>query len=472
MVINSIRGRMTAAFVAALALLFLLASVSILWYSRQAALRDTAAVLGLAAHRVKQEIQEDQNGESDDDPRGGGRLAARQPPSGKSAEISSARSLLARLTHETHEERQAGGLGILIVNSKGQIIARSDGAAPPWPPGDDWQITTLSSGSRTVVLGMPLDRNRSAIQAEALDLLAIGLIVLCASAVGSWLLVGRTLSPIQHLSRQAAAASADQLRVRLLARSGDLEIVELVHTLNALLSRIAGTAEAKGRFYAAASHELRTPLQALSGHLGLALGRLRTNEEYRLALQIANQQTERLTSLVHSLLFLNQLEVGSASPPTEPVDVAEFCESALAHFRALILERHLRVQTDLPEDAEAMAPPTHVAMLVRNVIENALKYSPEEGEIRIQIAKNLAGVTLTVNNNCGIVPGWDKERIFEPFYRPDASRNSQTGGNGLGLAICKALCLRNQWEIEVTQEQAGVKVIVLFPAPSARQLAA
>ncbi|MDQ2730704.1 MAG: hypothetical protein M3Y56_03515, partial [Armatimonadota bacterium] len=206
---------MTTAFVAALALLLFLASVSILWYSRQAAIRNTAAVLRLAARNIKQELQEDHNDDPDDDPPDKGHSEKRQQPQSYSGsrrsdgqeshakgplpaegqnvgEAPSTHSVLARLLHETREAPGARGLAILILNSKRQIVERSEGSNLTLPPNDDWQIATLGEGSRIIVLGMPLDENRRAIRTEALDLLVIDLFVLCASAVGAWLLVGRT----------------------------------------------------------------------------------------------------------------------------------------------------------------------------------------------------------------------------------------------------------------------------------------
>src|SRR5207249_3809373 len=139
---------------------------------------------------------------------------------------------------------------------------------------------------------------------------------------GSWLLVGRTLAPISCLSREARAAEGRGALAQLAAPSEDVEITELVSTLNQLLERVRATASQKSRFYAAASHELRTPLQALSGHLELALARDRSPEAYREAISEAYVQTRRLITLAQDILLLSQIESARALPPTEQVDLS------------------------------------------------------------------------------------------------------------------------------------------------------
>jgi signal transduction histidine kinase len=99
-------------------------------------------------------------------------------------------------------------------------------------------------------------------------------------------------------------------------------------------------------------------------------------------------------------------------------------------------------------------------MVVRNLVENAAKYAEQGGEVEVRI--DPAGPGFEIFNTCRPVPEWLPERTFEPLYRPDASRNAATGGNGLGLAICKAVCDLNHWPLQVQQVNGGVRANVLF----------
>src|SRR5207302_7423918 len=179
--------------------------------------------------------------------------------------------------------------------------AAAQSAAWARKPADDWRLVAgydvgPKSRPMTLVIFQSWREIAQGRAVQKLELLLLSLFAVLGVAGGAWLLVGQTLSPIHRLAVQASAASVEKMQVRLKAPSRDAEVVDLVDTLNGLLSRLAETAAVKGRFYAAASHELRTPLQALSGHLEVALSRGRTAEEYETFLQEASKQAGRLTS--------------------------------------------------------------------------------------------------------------------------------------------------------------------------------
>jgi len=102
-------------------------------------------------------------------------------------------------------------------------------------------------------------------------------------------------------------------------------------------------------------------------------------------------------------------------------------------------------------------------MLLRNLLENAVKYATPCGEVHVTLLSTPTKTRLDIANTFPDSPPLDAERLFEPFFRPDASRSSDTGGNGLGLAICKALALANHWQLTLHQDPVGVCFRVLFP---------
>lgn len=360
---------------------------------------------------------------------------------------------------EEDDDLRAANAALIIVDRQNRVVAQSQQSVPSWPPrGDDWRILSFESGARRVVIGVPWQEIEESLRQRTAFLLGLSAFVVAASSLGAWVLVGRTLSPIDNLAIQAQVASTDSLRVRLEAPSPDAEIARLVATLNDLLARLGETAALRGRFYAAASHELRTPLQALTGHLEVALSRPRDVTDYRLALSEGHAQAERLTTLVQNLLLLNQLDMETSCPPGVLLDLADMCVSELSPLRALADERNLIIELLLPDACQITAPWNHATMLLRNLLENAVKYATPSGQVRVQLSHD----TLTIENDCQSVASWDADKYFEPFFRPDASRNSETGGNGLGLAICKAICQNNRWEITLRQEVGKVSVTVVF----------
>jgi signal transduction histidine kinase len=338
-------------------------------------------------------------------------------------------------------------------------VARSPGAYFTWPVrGDAWQIKTLVYKNYRIVIGVPWTKVENRLRRRTLLLLLASILIVAALAAGAWVAVGRTLSPLDGLTEVAQEASATNGHLRLQPPSQDAEMVRLVETLNDLLSRQEETMAARGRFYAAAAHELRTPLQALTGHLELALGRDRSATEYKEALQEGHVQAEQLTELVQGLLLLNQLETKTASLQEDQLDLADICQTELSSLESLIENRHLQIESSFADNCEITAPWSHAKILLRNILENAIKYASPNSTVNIQLDKS----TFIVYNVCDFQKDDDMQKYFEPFYRPDESRTSEVGGNGLGLAICKGICEVNDWKITLTREADGMMVKVRF----------
>jgi signal transduction histidine kinase len=433
MMLSSMRARMTLTFTAIAAMLLLVVGSGLVWFARQTAQREADALLQSAALQFQAEVGS------------GGRSVA-----------------LSEMSEE-REQRRSQGVAIALYDSAGLRLCPSTETVPS-PPGSttgEWRTVTVRVSADTAVFGVPWQKTERGLAREALALAALSLVVLLGTAAGAWVLVGRTLSPIERLSQQAARASADAPGVRLSAPSGDAEVVTLVGTLNGFLDRLYEATAARHRFYAAASHELRTPLQALQGHLELALTRQRSAEEYRGAVEEAREQTGYLSRLVEDLLALNRLQCVTGQTASERVDLTSVIERVAEGHAALADSRGVRMALQIPDDIRTAAPETHVEMLVRNLVENAIKYTLPGGQVEIGLT-NGPDPELTIANETGPIEPLDRDRLFEPFYRPDASRHSQTGGNGLGLAICKAAADANGWKLSFCQDAASVTVTVSF----------
>lgn len=427
---------MTTLFVLAFAALIVVAGGFILWFARHTAEGGADAALQTAANKLQSDYSDAQKVKES-----------------------------FRWLDEPSEFTQQN-LALAIVDARGRVAWKTPGKVPAWPHPDtqEWRLQTIKLGGSTAVLGFRWEKIENTLRTQAFMLIGLCLALLLAATFGVWILVGRTLSPIYGLSMQADAASLESLRVHLNAPSQDTEIVHLVGTLNALLGRLAGALSARERFYAAASHELRTPLQTLTGYLELALMRERRAEDYRAALLEAHSQGERLTSLVQALLLLNQLEATPAREQ-ECVNLSALCWRWTEEFAPLAGSRRLHFTVCCPETASIQAPSSHLDILLRNLVENTVKYAVSDSEVEICVMVSPPNVWLTLFNRCAALPEWDETKLFEPFYRPDASRNSDTGGNGLGLAICKAIADANGWHLSLRQEMEGVLVKVTFKQP-------
>jgi signal transduction histidine kinase len=352
-----------------------------------------------------------------------------------------------------------------VLHIKGdQVVNRSHVDAPNWPLDNsrDWMTVVLPYHGDKLVAALYFGDIQNALNHQALSFAIVLLGILPLVTLGSWKLVGAVLSPISELSRQARSVETD-LTARLDPSSTDTEVVELVTTFNLFLDRLTESVELRSRFYASASHELRTPLQALSGHLELALNKERESADYRAALSEAQEQTRRLTSLTQALLTLNRLEVDSVKH-YEAVDLVDYCENEWHQLKARIQAKNLMASCDLPQSIDLVTLPNYLTILIRNLLENAVKYSPDEGELRLALTKGPddAIATLSVFNQCEPLDPTDFARLGEPFFRSEKSRQSSTRGNGLGLAICSVIAKTQGWSLEFQGQGGGFHAQVIF----------
>ena len=431
---RSMRSRVTALFALFVALLMGAGGAAVQHRETRRAEKRSREILAVALERAQDELDGD-----------------------------SSEPLLESVTSDANEIA-AGGLAMLVVRkSDNRVLWRSRSHVPAWPRvSAHWRTAQVSKGEQTLILARDWSPVAEDLRESASALWALGALIVTATTIAAWLIVGKTLSPLDHLAAQAQNASIEGLAVRLRAPSTDAEMLHLTRTLNSLLERLEREAQGRGRFYAAASHELRTPIQALLGEVEVTLTRPRSGPFYREALGQIHDETKRLKCLVQDLLQLNALEMRQVQTACEPLDLRQYMENALMRQCESIEARGLHLETRL-EEVEIAAPPAHIEMLLRNLLENAVKYATPDSVLRLETDAGKDGAQLRVWNACELPAGADLSGWFEPFYRPDESRNSQTGGNGLGLSIVAALARANGWKVELQAHDAGVTAQVWFP---------
>ena len=219
-------------------------------------------------------------------------------------------------------------------------------------------------------------------------------------------------------------------------------------------------------FVANVSHELRTPLSILRGYIETLLDNPKTpREELARILQIMERHSKRLGLLVDDLLSLAQLESSSANLEIGEVHLRELFDNVIRDWKQKLAKKNLTVIVDLAPDMPPIrADETRLQEVLYNLLENAVKYSPENGEIRLQAARRGSEIVVSVSDNgIGISKG-DLPRIFERFYRADKARGRELGGTGLGLAIVKHIVQLHGGRAEAESEPGqGTTVRVLLP---------
>jgi two-component system phosphate regulon sensor histidine kinase PhoR len=219
-------------------------------------------------------------------------------------------------------------------------------------------------------------------------------------------------------------------------------------------------------FVANVSHELRTPLSILSGYIETLLDSPKTSrEELSRILRVMERHSKRLGLLVDDLLSLAQLESRSTTLQLSDVQLPELFESVIRDWEKQLVEKRLKVTVDLSPDARTIrVDETRLHEVLYNLLENAVKYSRENGQIRLQATRRGHEITVSVTDNGIGIRKDDLLRIFERFYRADKARSRELGGTGLGLAIVKHIVQLHGGRVEAESELGrGTTIRVVLP---------
>jgi heavy metal sensor kinase len=283
------------------------------------------------------------------------------------------------------------------------------------------------------------------------------------SALGGYLLTRRALGPVDRMTQAAAAIGADDIGARLDVPAIEDEVGRLGRTLNQMLARLHGAIEQQRRFTADASHELRTPLSIMRSELDVAIRSAQTSGAARGVLESARDEVTRMTHIVEDLMTLARIDEGALPLSRARVDL-----SALTHD---VTERFNRSATDKgitkSFEGESVLVPVDerlVGQLLTNLIDNAVKYTPEGGSINVTVKRNGHAALVVVQNSGPPIAEDDRSRLFERFYRIDKARSRSKGGAGLGLSISKWIADAHGGGINVDSDQAtGTTFIVSLP---------
>jgi heavy metal sensor kinase len=273
------------------------------------------------------------------------------------------------------------------------------------------------------------------------------------------------LAPIGAMAAKAGEITAEHLSERLPVEDPHDEFGRLATVCNQTFARLEDSFERLRRFTADASHELRTPLTALRsvGEVGLQ----ENNDAAACREVIASmlEETDRLTKLVDSLLTLSRADAGSVPIIREQTDLSALAIDVADCIQVLAEEKEQSLVVDAAEPVFAEIDPTTLRQALLNLVDNAVKYTPQQGHISVVVRKTPAEAIIEViDDGCGI-PKEHQARIFDRFYRIDKGRSRDMGGSGLGLAITSWAVEVNGGCIELESEEGhGSRFRIVLPA--------
>ncbi len=321
------------------------------------------------------------------------------------------------------------------------------------------------SPDRLVVqAAIPLERNLAELRDLRRLFLTIGPVMFLIAVAGGYALARRSLRPVDEMTRSAARITAADLDERLAVVNPWDELGRLGTTLNQMLDRLHLALNEMRNFTADAAHEFRTPLCVIRSSAEVALTTPRDAAYYKENLHGILAETERLTALSNQLLVLAREDAGLAETALGPVDCGDLLDGIAGDLEAMCEEKQLNLSRSGLSTAVVHGDSDRLRRVFVNLLDNAIKYTPPGGSVAIEMESECGMVRITVCDTGIGIPEEDLPRVFDRFYRSDASRTRETGGAGLGLAICKAIVERHKGRIELRcRDSHGLMVCVWLP---------
>jgi signal transduction histidine kinase len=262
-------------------------------------------------------------------------------------------------------------------------------------------------------------------------------------SIGAWWLSGFLLDPVSRLTAATEVMDANSPKMRLPLRDTGDELDRLASTFNSLLDRVGHEIRRREDWLANSAHELRSPLAAISSNVEVVLSHTHDSRD-RAMLERVVEQCNELRTLVNKLLLLSEADAArSRNQKTSPIRLDQLILKACEIYEPLAQSRGIQFSYDQLTPVWVEANPFHARHLVQNLIDNAIKFTPEGGQIRVsnQMERDRNVALFEVQDNGIGISASDVKRVTERFFRSDSRRSAAPGvrGSGLGLSICKSV---------------------------------
>lgn len=361
-----------------------------------------------------------------------------------------------------------GKIVLSSANSKNEWLANvPNGFSDRQIKGDDWRIYSEKSAitnNKIVVAELYNIRNQLADEITQNNAYIL-VVTYPVFGILIWIIVGLALRSITRVSNAISNRAFTYLEP-LESDNIPIEIEPLVAELNQLFVRLHLAFERNKRFAADAAHELRTPLAALKTHTQIAIKA--TNEKDRqIALQKMVKAVDRSSHVVTQLLTLSRLSQEETLQDMHPIDLHKLAAEIIAYLAPMAIEKNIEIELMSPPDETIiMGNDTVLGILIRNIVDNAIRYTPSSGAVKIEIILLKKQIVFRVTDTGPGIPDELRERVFERFFRVLGNKAS---GSGLGLAIVSQIAGLHQAQVYLSTPPNGIglQFDVIFSAYSA-----
>ena len=346
------------------------------------------------------------------------------------------------------------GMGLPVPATEGYSTVRQDGRV--------WRVYTLVQGTHALQVAQAETEREAIATQAALRTLVPFLALLPVFGGLIWLGVGRGLAPLESMSRAVTKRRADAM-APIADRGLPEELHPLAASINGLLARLSDALAAQRRFTADAAHELRTPLAALKLQLDLAR-RNGAAAGGQAALDDLEAGVARASHVVEQLLTLARVEPEAMARARTQCDLATLARDAVVARAGLAAAKSIDLGLVRADAATVDGEPANLAILLSNLLDNALRYTPRGGRIDVAVEQADDGATLVVADSGPGIPADERARVFDRFVR---GRDVNGPGSGLGLSIVKRIADAHHATVtlDTPAEGGGLAVRVRFPKP-------
>jgi len=271
--------------------------------------------------------------------------------------------------------------------------------------------------------------------------------------------------PIRLIKKATAKLGQGEFttRVENITQRND-ELGQLATSFNEMAEQLQQHQSAQQRLLGDISHELRSPMTRLQMALGLAQQESTTIEAREQYLQRCQREIERLDKMIEDVLVLSRLENTLQTADFQQINLSSLVQSIIHDEQLMADDKSIDIQTDSTEEISILADQILLASAISNILNNAIKYSPEQSAIKVSLSSAQSEITLVISDSGNGVPEQALEHLFTPFYRVNLARDRNTGGTGLGLAIAKQAVIAHQGNISAENNSAkGLSVTIKIP---------
>jgi signal transduction histidine kinase len=382
-----------------------------------------------------------------------------------------------------HREVQVNPVFIQLIDNQGRIMDKSPNLKEQQLPfqlakaGDHFNLKMTDRAIRQAQI--PIERNGkvegyilAAMSLEASNMVIKNLrntllisypILLIGLFFISSYLAGRSIIPIQTIIGTTNNITKNNLNERVPLPQNKDELFELSSAINELLERIQNAIQRERQFTSDASHELRTPLAALRGNLEILIRKPRTQVEYEDKVKYGLSEIDRLTSMVEQLLLLARLDSNQKLEANNSVSIVTQIDEILTRYQSQINLKKIGISLNAEEAGSSEVPKYYSQLILDNIINNAIKYAPEQSKITINIKAEEGSTICSISDNGLGIKDEDLQHLFNPFFRSEALSHKHIAGVGLGLSIAKKAADAAEAQIEVISKLGkGTEFIITF----------